>query len=255
MKRLCKLVGLLVTVSALWGCQPTQSLLSSVDERGANETLMLLQRHGIQASKHKAEKGMYSVDVAPADFARAVDVLGKYGQPLGRRPEISGAFPSDALVATPLAERARLTSAIEQRLEHTLRSIDHVVGASVHVAYQLAEDSRSKERSPRVGILITHEGDIDEQLFIERIKRLVKGSLSDVSYEDISVVLFKRAPTHFEPGGEVRPAPRGGWAKPSFVVALVGAFGVLAVVIVFTLVRFRARTAHADAPPTGVRPS
>jgi type III secretion protein J len=134
------------------------------------------------------------VTVEHADFAAAVDLLNAHGLPSTPDIEISQMFPADALVSTPTAERARLLSAIEQRLEQSLMRIDQVISARVHASYELQSSERRKVAQPmRLSVLLTHEGEVEEGLFIEKVKRFIKNSFHELRYEDIGVALFRQS--------------------------------------------------------------
>jgi type III secretion system YscJ/HrcJ family lipoprotein len=178
-------------VLLLAGCHET--LLKDLSQDQANQAIALLYQNNIDARKVDEGKSKYRISVNKPDFSAAVDLLASHQLPSRAPVEISQVFPDDALVATPMAERARLMSAIEQRLEQTLRHLDRVVYARVHASYDMVKDDGPRPPT-RISILITHEGEIHEALFIEKIKRLVKNSFQDVDYQDISVVLFTHNP-------------------------------------------------------------
>jgi len=174
----------------LAGCRQ-QELLTALDQTQANEIIALLQRNNIEASKQEIAKSGYRVSVEKRDFPAAVDLMNTWGLPSKPRVEIAQMFPADSLVSSPVAEKARLNSAIEQRLEQSLQTMNGVVSAKVHVSYDLNEiESNSKVTSPHLSALVKYvSGRQDEALMIGEIKRFLKNSFKDVAYDDISVVL------------------------------------------------------------------
>ncbi|WP_308340640.1 type III secretion system inner membrane ring lipoprotein SctJ [Pandoraea commovens] len=130
-------VFLLVAVLALTGCRKAETLLSALDQQQANEVAAVLLRHDIATQKTDGGKAGYSISVDAADFPQAVDWLKTYDLPSRPRMEIAQMFPPDSLVASPRAERARLYSAIEQRLEQSVRLMSGVLAARVHVSYDV----------------------------------------------------------------------------------------------------------------------
>lgn len=177
----------------LVGCrQPT--LLESLDQQQANEVVSVLQRNNIAANKLDNGKAGYSVSIGQADFAAAVDLLNLYALPSRPRLEVSQMFPSDALVASPRAEKARLYSAIEQRLEQSLLTLESIVSARVHVSYDVDAGEGGRKSSPvHLSALVVHERDVEGQLLIGDIKRFLINSFADVEYDNISVVLSRRS--------------------------------------------------------------
>ncbi len=177
----------------LTGCQQ-ENLLQNLEQNQANEVVAVLQRNNIQASKRDYGKSGYSVNIDPRDFSAAVDILKEYDLPSKKPIQVADMFPVDSLVASPRAEKARLYSAIEQRLEQSLHTIGGIVSSRVHVSYDLDAGEGGKNKAPiHLSVLATHEGDVDESALINDIKRFMKNSFAQVDYDNISVVLSKRS--------------------------------------------------------------
>lgn len=174
----------------LVGCRQ-QELVTALDQTQANEIIALLQRNNIEASKQEVAKSGYRIAVEKSDFPAAVDLMNTWGLPSKPRMEIAQMFPADALVSSPVAEKARLNSAIEQRLEQSLLTMTGIVSARVHVSYDLNEiENSSKPTPPHLSALVKYlPGRQDETVMIGEIKRFLKNSFNDVNYDDISVVL------------------------------------------------------------------
>lgn len=181
---------MILTFFLLSGCK--SELISNVTERQANEVIALLQENNIDASKLKGEKGVFSVNVEQAYMNRAIELLNTYNLPSSEKVEIAQQFPVDAMVSTPLGEKARLISAIEQRLGQSMLLLENVTSAKVHLSYPIEDDSDEPSNPRTASVLIIYENTIDEAEYTEKIKRLVKNSMNDINYENISVVLFKR---------------------------------------------------------------
>lgn len=183
-----KFLGLLLAVF-LVGCKE-QSLLSSLDQKQANEVIAILQSHNINAVKQSSVKEGFSILVDKDDFLNAVNLVNYYGLPAKPRVEISNIFPNDSLVASPLAEKARLYSAIEQRLEQSLTTINGVITASLHLSYDFNADyQKKKSQDIHLTAIVRYQTGLDDQMLIADIKRFLKNSFSEVDYENISVVM------------------------------------------------------------------
>jgi type III secretion protein J len=128
-------------------------------------------------------------------------LLNLYSLPSRPRLQVAEMFPSDSLVASPRAEKARLYSALEQRIEQSLGVLEGVVSARVHVSYDLDAGEGGRKSAPiHLSAVAVHERDIEPQLLITDIKRFLKNSFAAVEYENISVILSKRSPTqHMAP--------------------------------------------------------
>lgn len=178
---------------AMVGCKQ-EGLLEGLDQRQVNEVVAVLNRHNIEAIKKENGKIGYSVVVDKGDFAAAVDILKSYDLPSRKEVQIADMFPEDSLVASPRAEKARLYSAIEQRLEQSLCTISGVVSARVHVSYDVDAGEGGRTARPiHLSALAIYEGDVDSPSLINDIKRFLKNSFAEVEYENISVVLSHRS--------------------------------------------------------------
>lgn len=178
-------------LTALLLCACKTDLLVGLSQRQANEAIALLQRHEIRVDKRPDGKKDFKVVVERDQFADAVELLARYHLPSREDMAIADMFPADSLVTTPMSERARMLSGVEQRLEKTVYSVEHVVSARVHVSYPVDGVGARKKMPMRVAIAVNYEGDLQENLFTEKLKRLARNSFEGLAYEDISVVLFQ----------------------------------------------------------------
>ena len=168
-----KYISLLLFILLLCGCKQ-QELLNHLDQQQANDVLAVLQRHNINAEKKDQGKTGFSIFVEPTDFASAVDWLKIYNLPGKPDIQISQMFPADALVSSPRAEKARLYSAIEQRLEQSLKIMDGIVSSRVHVSYDVDTGDSGKTALPiHISVLAVYEKDINPEIKINDIKRLL----------------------------------------------------------------------------------
>ncbi len=219
-------VCLLVVCLALAGCRHP-SLLEGLDQQQANEVLALLQRNNIAANKVDAGKAGYAVKIDQADFSAAVDLLNLYSLPSRPRLQVADMFPGDALVASPRAEKARLYSALEQRLEQSIAVLEGVVSARVHISYDLDAGEGGRKVAPiHLAALAVHERDVEPQLLISDIKRFLKNSFAGVDYENISVVLSARSPTQHVAPSVVAAPQDARWIWMPLLVLLAGGAGL-----------------------------
>ncbi|EPC0820124.1 type III secretion system inner membrane ring lipoprotein SctJ [Escherichia albertii] len=178
-------------VCLLCGCN--EKLVDQLSERQANEVITLLEANNIDARKSDSGKGKYAVEVAEDNITSAISLLTAYNLPSADEIEISQQFPADAMVSTPLGEKARLISAIEQRLGQTLQGLENITSARVHLSYPGISPGTSEDSSMVASVLITYRGTIDEEEYTDKIRRFVKNSLQDMRFEDISVVMFHQS--------------------------------------------------------------
>ncbi|WP_168395622.1 type III secretion system inner membrane ring lipoprotein SctJ [Erwinia amylovora] len=183
-------IVILLTAALTSGCND-EKLLDNLTQSQANHVVAILQQHNISAHKNGNLKAGYVITVGQSENTAALSIINQYQLPWSADVQIGEAFPSGSLVASPNAEQARVLSLQEQRLEQSLRIIAQVVNARVHLSYpSFNNDISAKKSVGHVGVLISYKGEIDETMFIPQIKSLIKNSLDDVLYENISVVLF-----------------------------------------------------------------
>ena len=178
-------------------------LLENLSQQQANQILAILQQHDIASQKKGTPKTGYSINVKRDETTAALSVINQYQLPWPAEVQIAQAFPESALVSSPNAEQARVISLQEQRLEQSLRMIDRVVNAKAHLSYPSFDNNVSEKNvTQHASVIITHNDDIDENLFIPQVKSLIKNTLNNLRYDNISVVLFPApalqyaSPTH-----------------------------------------------------------
>ncbi len=176
-----------------------------------------------------------------------VDTLNALALPPRARVEISQAFPEDSMVASPTAERTRLLSLTEQRLEQTITTIEGIDRASVHISYPLDDSALSQRDGIHIAALVVHEPGIDEQELIAKLSRFLKNSVSNVSADHISITLFESAPPQFAPPVK---ASHARWDWRFFLstgLAGLACIGMLAALITVLFRRLTLRNASAPA--------
>ncbi|WP_230350789.1 type III secretion system inner membrane ring lipoprotein SctJ [Lelliottia sp. WAP21] len=236
-KRLLRFM-LFLCLFTLSGCD--SELVSNISERQANEIVALLEQNNIDAQKVKGDKGIFSVRVDKNYLSDSVELLNAYNLPSAEHVEVADQFPADSMVSTPLGERVRLISSIEQRLGQTIRELDNVTMARVHLSYPIKGDSDENPAPPSASVLIIYTNAINEAEYIDKIKRLIKNSLSSILYEDISVVIFKKN-TVIRPSKPAQSMPV--WIYPAGALFVL-LFGLICVFFGFQ--RKKAQTKNDD---------
>lgn len=183
----------ILMVLLLNGCKE-KNLFKGLDQYQANEVIAVLQKHNIQANKVDNGKSGYSISISEPDFTAAIYWVKVYELPPRPRMEIAQMFPIDSLVSSPRAEKARLYSAIEQRLEQSLQTLEGIISARVHISYDIDSGESGKSGKPiHLSALAVYERNTPLSLQISDIKRFLKNSFADVEYDNISVILSERS--------------------------------------------------------------
>ncbi|EBB2444913.1 EscC/YscC/HrcC family type III secretion system outer membrane ring protein [Salmonella enterica] len=119
----------------------------------------------------------------------------------------------------PRAEKARLYSAIEQRLEQSLQTMEGVLSARVHISYDIDAGENGRPPKPvHLSALAVYERGSPLAHQISDIKRFLKNSFADVDYDNISVVLSERSDAQLQAPGT--PVKRNSFAT-SWIVLII----------------------------------
>lgn len=175
----------------LSGCKD-QSLLTGLNQRQTTQVQAVLQKHHITTTQVAQGKGLFDLTVKKEDFAIAVQILEQYQLPTNARIEVTQIFPSDALVSSPQAEKARLISALEQRLEQSLLTINHIIDARVHISYPLSSSERVISAPHASALIFYEENTLDGDQLSEDIRAFINNAFSDMSINNITVLLYSR---------------------------------------------------------------
>ncbi len=217
-----KALALLGVALLLGGCKV--ALYSSLNEQEANEVVAALTADGIGAEKSRTEGSNWQVDVERDEMARALDLLRIQGLPSERFANIGQVFQKQGLVATPSEERMRYIYAVSQELAQTLKSVDGVVTARVHVVIPTADPLAERVRPSSAAVFIKHRSDVDIRILIPTVKDLVAHSIEGLTHDQVSLSLVEaRRP--------VQPpvaAGGAGWRPDFSSSAWAALWGVLA---------------------------
>ncbi|WP_279607840.1 type III secretion system inner membrane ring lipoprotein SctJ [Burkholderia ambifaria] len=231
-------------VFALSACEV--DLLTGITQRQANEVIAQLERHNIDATKREQGKGTFAIQVHEQSFADAVSLLEALELPSQEDLRIADLFPADSLVSTPGAQRVRLISGMEQRLEQTVRSIDHVLSARVHASYPMADDERNPPPM-HLSMMVNYDGPVDDAMLVEKLRQIAKNSFESLNYENISVVVFhtERARAVLRPAVDLSTGAR----VAGRTTLLAGAGLLLVTLAVAAAVMLRRRYTLRSASP------
>lgn len=188
----CLLLALLCCLFPLLSGCKDQSLLTNLDQRQATEIQAVLQKHQITSTRKALGKGLFDVSVKKEDMGIAIQILEEYQLPTLSRIEVTQLFPSDALVSSPQAEKARLISAIEQRLEQSLLTIDHIIDARVHVSYPISPTERIVPTPHASALVFYEEGMLDNNQLTDDVRAFIHNAFNDMNEDNITVLSYPR---------------------------------------------------------------
>lgn len=186
----------LACVLALAGCKV--DLYSDLTEPEANEIVSALSVEGIGAEKQRVDGaggggagGGWLVRVEEGRLSAALELLRAQGLPHERFQSMGDVFQKQGLVSTPAEERMRYIFAVSQELSQTLRTVDGVVSARVHVVIPANDPLSDKIRPSSAAVFIKHRPDADLRLLAPAVKDMVAHSIEGLTHEQVSLSLFE----------------------------------------------------------------
>ncbi len=173
----------------LLGACSSQNLYSNLSEAQANDMVAVLLDAGIDASKTPGDKEQWQVSVSQNQFARAVEVLKSNGFPRKEYDTLGSIFKKEGFASSPLEERARLNYGMSQELSNSIRNIDGVIEARVHLTMP-EPDPLSKEVKPAsASVFVKYRPGFDLQGETGAIKSLVTNAVEGLTYDRVSVIM------------------------------------------------------------------
>jgi type III secretion protein J len=181
----------LSTLLALGGCK--EALYSKLTEIEANEVKASLLAVGVPSVKRQNKDGSFSIDIEADHFDRAVRALRAVNLPNESFSGLRETFKKQGIVASPTEERAKMMLATAQELERTIRQIDGVVTARVHVTQPPPNALAEKPADPSVAIMIKHRDRLELDKMIPGIKVMAVNAVDGVKAELVSVLAVRAA--------------------------------------------------------------
>jgi len=165
---------------------------ANLDESDANQAATLLEQASLSASKERdpEHEGRYRITVINADAAAAIGLLARESLPPRSSPGVLEALGEGSVIPSRLAEQARWTAGVAGDLERSLRTLDGVLTARVHLAVPLKDslDVDESPEKPSASVLVRHRG-ATPPIAASEVQRLVAGAVSGLAPEQVNVVM------------------------------------------------------------------
>jgi type III secretion protein J len=191
--------ALLLLAVALGGC--SVPIASGLEETDANRVVVALEESGIAADKEAdpGAEGHFRVVVVRDDAAGAAQVLKQENLPPPRDPGVLDALGESSLVPSRTAEHAKLVAGTAGDLERSLRAIDGVLSARVHLAVPVKEafESEQKTSAATASVLLRFRG-ATPPITQKDVQNLVAGAVSGLDPDKVAVVMTP-APSALHP--------------------------------------------------------
>lgn len=183
------LLGVLALALSTVGC--AVPVASGLDESDANRVVVALEESGIAADKEAdpTSEGHWRITVARDDASGAASILEQESLPGPRSPGVLDTLGESSLVPSRTAEHAKLVVGTAGDLERSLRAVDGVIGARVHLAVpsQAPFEGGEKPEQATASVLIRHRG-ATPPMAARDVQNLVAGAVTGLAPEKVSVV-------------------------------------------------------------------
>jgi type III secretion protein J len=184
----------LLLALGLVGCAvPVATGLADED---ANQVVVALERNGVAAHKEADpdSEARFRVTVGREDASAAVGILSQENLPQSKAPGVLDALGESSIVPSRTAEHAKLVRGMAGDLERSLRAIDGVLSARVHLAVPEEDllNDVEKPRPPTASVLLRYRGPTPP-LASGEVQRLVAGAVPGLSPDQVSVVASSTA--------------------------------------------------------------
>jgi len=191
--------GLVLGCLVVSGC--SVPVVAGLDDGDASQVVVALGQSGVPAEKDRDpnKEGTYRVVVARDDASTALAVLVEAGLPPRQSPGILEALGKGSLVPSRAAEHARVVTGTGDELERSLRGLDGVLSARVHLGVPAHDPLALDEKAPlaTASVLIRHRG-ATPPVAVGEVQRLVAGAVPGLSPDQVSVVMLS-SPAHARP--------------------------------------------------------
>lgn len=182
------------------GCASQKTIINGLEEREANEIMVLLASKKIEAYKLKVKSegagggGVQLWDIAvDSDKAtEAMAILNAYGLPRRRSQHLLELFTSGGLVPSEMQEKIRYQSGLAEQIAGTIRKIDGVLDADVQLSFPEEDPLNPKNQKGAVtaSVYVKHQGVLDDpnSHLVTKIRRLVASSVQGLNFENVTVI-------------------------------------------------------------------
>lgn len=183
------------------GCAAKKTIINGLEEREANEILVLLSSKGIDAYKVKAvSEGagggggptLWDISVDSDKATEAMSILNANGLPRRRTQHLLELFTSGGLVPSEMQEKIRYQAGLAEQIAGTIRKIDGVLDADVQLSFPEEDPLNPKNQKGAVtaSVYVKHQGVLDDpnSHLVTKIRRLVASSVQGLNFENVTVI-------------------------------------------------------------------
>lgn len=201
MRAFFRTVSLFALLILLAACEGNQSIVNNIHERDANEIVVFLASKGIEAQKVAAQGGgaagiggptnMFDISVPLEHATEAMALLNSAGLPRRQGTTLLELFAKSGLMTSDKEDEIRYQAGLAEQICNTIRKIDGVLDADVQISFPSGDQTPGTPvQKTTAAVYVKHQGLLeDPNNHVEtKIKRLLAGSVSGLSIDDVSVI-------------------------------------------------------------------
>lgn len=186
----------LFLVLGLMGCSK-EVLLQHLDQKDANDIIVMLSKNGITAEQKAIEKQQevtWSLSVAKGDVDDARRLLVENNLPRQKELGLSGICKESGLIPTPKMEKCRELLALKGEIINSLQSIPTIVDADVVINMPDKEDfpdENNPPQRPTASVVVQVDDSVQGKLLIDesKIQQFVANAITGMDMRDVAVII------------------------------------------------------------------
>ncbi len=198
MRAFFRSVSLFALLLLLAACEGNQSIVNNIQERDANEIVVFLASKGIEAQKVAAAASavggptnLFAISVPIEHMTEAMALLNSAGLPRRQGTNLLTLFAKSGLMTSDKEEEIRYQAGLAEQICNTIRKIDGILDADVQISFPSGDQTPgAPPQKTTAAVYVKHQGMLeDPNSHVEtKIKRLLAGSISGLSIDDVSVI-------------------------------------------------------------------
>ncbi len=206
---------LLLLIPFLSSCDRNRTIVNGLDEKEANEIIVLLSTKGIDAEKIKSAVGqggggtqtvsLWNIAVPDEESTSAMSILNNAGLPRRKSQNLLDIFSNTGLVPTDMGEKIRYHAGLAEQIASTIRNIDGVLDADVLISFPKEDplNPTAPKKDITASVYVKHSGVLDDPNthLSSKIKNLVTSSISGLNYDNVTLVPDRARFTEITPRG------------------------------------------------------
>lgn len=178
-------------------CQDQAPIVHDLNERDANEILVILSRNNIKAYKQKEERNQeiyWKISVEPDNEVVARSILVSNNLPRIRRGGLEGICKEAGMVTTELTEKCRMLLWVKDEIINSLESIPGVVSADVVLNIPEKDEFPDEDAPidrPTASVTIRYlvDAKVKTKITEDKFKEFVANSVTGLDTRDVTVII------------------------------------------------------------------